>query len=70
MQKIHTDGIGNIAFHDGVVRVELVTTRQANEDKQEMTPAGSVAMSRLRATASIDTKAVLADKFNSAYGAM
>lgn len=45
MQTIYTDGIANIAFHDGVVRVELVTTRQVNEDKQEMTPAGSVAMS-------------------------
>jgi hypothetical protein len=45
MQTIYTDGIGNIAFHDGVVRVELITTRQVEKDKQEMTPAGSVAMS-------------------------
>ena len=45
MQTIYTDGIANIAFHDGVVRVELVTTRQVNEDKQEMSPAGSLAMS-------------------------
>ena len=45
MQTIYTDGIANISFHDGVVRVELVTTRQVNEEKQEMTPAGSVAMS-------------------------
>ena len=45
MQTIYTDGIANIAFHDGVVRLELVTTRQVNEDKQEMTLAGSVAMS-------------------------
>ena len=45
MQTIYTDGIANIAFHDGVVRVELITTRQVEKDKQEMTPAGSVAMS-------------------------
>jgi hypothetical protein len=45
MQTIYTDGIANIAFHDGVVRLELVTTRQVDKDKQEMTPAGSVAMS-------------------------
>jgi hypothetical protein len=45
MQTIYTDGIANIAFQDGVVRVELVTTRQVDKDKQEMTPAGSVAMS-------------------------
>ena len=45
MQTIYTDGIANIAFHDGVVRLELVTTRQVEKDKQEMTPAGSVAMS-------------------------
>ena len=45
MQTIYTDGIANIAFHDGVVRLELVTTGQVDKDKQEMTPAGSVAMS-------------------------
>ena len=45
MQTIYTDGIANIAFQDGVVRVELVTTRQVDKDKQEMTPAGTVAMS-------------------------
>jgi hypothetical protein len=45
MQTIYTDGIANIAFHDGVVRLELVTTRQVDKEKQEMTPAGSVAMS-------------------------
>ena len=45
MQTIYTDGIANIAFHDGVVRVELIITRQVDKDKQEMTPAGSVAMS-------------------------
>ncbi|WP_414014630.1 hypothetical protein [Limnohabitans sp.] len=45
MQTIYTDGIANIAFHDGVVRVELVTTRQIDKDKQEMAPAGSIAMS-------------------------
>ena len=45
MQTIYTDGLANIAFHDGVVRLELVTTRQVEKDKQEMTPAGSVAMS-------------------------
>jgi hypothetical protein len=45
MQTIYTDGIANISFHDGVVRVELITTRQVEKDKQEMTPAGSVAMS-------------------------
>jgi hypothetical protein len=45
MQTIYTDGIANIAFHDGVVRVELVTTRQVDKDKLEMTSAGSVAMS-------------------------
>jgi hypothetical protein len=45
MQTIYTDGIANIAFHDGFVRVELVTTRQVDEKKQEMRPAGSVAMS-------------------------
>ncbi|TAF12621.1 MAG: hypothetical protein EAZ74_06920 [Alphaproteobacteria bacterium] len=45
MQPIYTDGIANIAFHDGVVRLELVTTRQVDKDKQEMTPAGSVAIS-------------------------
>jgi hypothetical protein len=45
MLTIYTDGIANIAFHDGVVRVELITTRQVDKDKQEMTPAGSIAMS-------------------------
>ena len=45
MQTIYTDGIANIAFHDGVVRLELVTTRQVDKDKQEMAPAGSIAMS-------------------------
>ena len=45
MQTIYTDGIANIAFHEGVVRLELVTTQQVDRDKQEMTPAGSVAMS-------------------------
>lgn len=45
MHTIYTDGIANIAFHEGVVRVELITTRQVDKDKQEMTPAGSVAMS-------------------------
>jgi hypothetical protein len=45
MQTVYTDGIANIAFQDGVVRVELVTTRQVDKDKQEMTPAGSLAMS-------------------------
>ncbi len=38
MQPIYTDGIANIAFHDGVVRLELVTTRQVDKDKQAMTP--------------------------------
>ncbi len=45
MRTIYTDGIANIAFHDGVVRVELVTNRQVNDNKHEMSPAGSVAMS-------------------------
>jgi len=42
---MYTDGISNIALHDSVVRVELITTRQVEKDKQEMTPVGSVAMS-------------------------
>jgi hypothetical protein len=45
MQTIYTDGIGNIAIHDGVVRVELMTIRQVDKDKQEKSPVGSVAMS-------------------------
>ena len=45
MQTIYTDGISNIAFHDGVVRIELITTRQVDNNKREITPAGSVAMS-------------------------
>ena len=45
MHTIYTDGIANIAFHEGVVRVELITTRQVDQGKQELTPAGTVAMS-------------------------
>ena len=45
MQTIYTDGIGNLAIHDGVVRVELMTIRQVDKDKQEKSPVGSVAMS-------------------------
>jgi hypothetical protein len=45
MHTIYTDGIANIAFHEGVVRVELITTRQVDQDRQEMMPAGTVAMS-------------------------
>jgi hypothetical protein len=45
MQTIYTDGISNIAFHEGVVRVDLITARQVDKDKQEMMSAGTVAMS-------------------------
>ncbi len=45
MQNIYTDGVGNIAFQDGVVRLELITTRQLDNDKREMITVGSLAMS-------------------------
>jgi hypothetical protein len=45
MQTIYTDGVSNIAFHEGVVRIELVTTRQMDNDQREMISAGSIAMS-------------------------
>ena len=45
MQIIYTDGIANIAFREGVVRLDLVTTQQVDKDQQKLSPAGSVAMS-------------------------
>jgi hypothetical protein len=45
MQTIYAYGISNIAFQDGVVRIELIATRQVDKDKQEITPVGSVAIS-------------------------
>ena len=45
MQTNYTDGVSNIAFHEGVVRIEFVTTRQMDNEQREMIPAGSIAMS-------------------------
>jgi hypothetical protein len=45
MQNIFIDGLGNIALQDGVVRIELVTTKQVDDRKQEMKSVGNVAMS-------------------------
>jgi hypothetical protein len=35
MQTIYTNGITNIAFQDGIVRVELITCRQVDNHQPE-----------------------------------
>jgi hypothetical protein len=45
MQTIYADGIGKFAFHDGVVRLELMAISKVGKDKQKLIQTGSIAMS-------------------------
>ena len=45
MQTIYADGIANITFIDGVVRLDLVNITRVENGNANIRPAGAVAMS-------------------------
>ncbi len=45
MQTIYADGIANMSLIDGVIRIDLVNITQVEQDKTNVNPVGTVAMS-------------------------
>lgn len=45
MQNIYADGIANMTLIDGVVRVDLVRIAQIENEKTNVQPVGSLALS-------------------------
>lgn len=45
MQTIYADGIANMTLIDGVIRVDLINITQVEQEKTNVAPVGTLAMS-------------------------